>query len=493
MTAARPLLIATLPGRSAPDCREQVGAAIEAGADLAEIRVDRWSVEDRSGLAGLFPTALPLIGTYRSILEGGEGSNDPAVRRDTLAELARQPFWGIDYESNRDAVPQTLPQGGSILSAHLAESTPWESVRAQLFRAPGASRFVKVVLPANVSEALVLLERAVPTEGGEGFLLHTTGPSGALFRALSGRLGFAAVYGSLPKTPSRPPVEPSQIPVDRLRRFYSSPDPGPIYALLGASVGRSRSPDLFSKWMERLSDPGIYIGLDIRTESELADALSVLPRYGVRGFNVTQPWKIAASNLATRAGPGAIPCRCANVLSVVPGEGLEAENTDLAAVLRRLTEIISSGGWDGREALVVGTGGAARAALSAGRALRSDLRVLGRDPSAVDALAREFGATAAPRLPDRPASLIVQATSMGIVGSGTPGVDLLPWIGPKTRILDFVYDPDDRWLESAARARRARYEGGYRLLVYQAAESYAMWFGHSVPPELVDEALEGDP
>ena len=157
--------------------------------------------------------------------------------------------------------------------------------------------------------------------------------------------------------------------------------------------------------MERLSDPGIYIGLDIRTESELADALSVLPRYGVRGFNVTQPWKIAASNLATRAGPGAIPCRCANVLSVVPGEGLEAENTDLAAVLRRLTEIISSGGWDGREALVVGTGGAARAALSAGRALRSDLRVLGRDPSAVDALAREFGATAAPRLPDRPASL----------------------------------------------------------------------------------------
>ncbi|HEV2165580.1 MAG TPA: type I 3-dehydroquinate dehydratase [Thermoplasmata archaeon] len=493
MNDHRPWLIATLPGRCATECRGEAEEAVRSGADLAEIRVDRWPEEERRGIADLFPSPLPLIATYRSQAEGGEGSDDLAIRQAVLGELGRHEFWALDYELARDHAPPSGPPHGSILSAHLAEGAPWESVRALLLRPEGTPRFVKVVVSANVADALVLLERAIPPPDEGRFLLHTAGPSGALFRALAGRLGFAGVYGSLPETPKRPPVEPSQIPVRRLRRFLAAAEPAPVYVLLGAAVGRSRSPELFSTWMEELSDEGLYITLDIRTEAELADVLTTLPRYGVRGFNITQPWKVPAFELADRDGPGAGPCGAANVLTVVAGEGLEAANTDLAAVLRRLTEWRDGGAWEGREMLVVGTGGAARAALSAGKALRAELRILGRNSSSAESLALEFGATVASGRPDRAASLIVQATSVGAPGSGPPAIDLLSWVGPGTRVLDFVYDPQDRWLESAARSRGAFYEDGYRLLVYQAAESYAIWFGHNVPPTLLAAALEGPP
>jgi len=138
--------------------------------------------------------------------------------------------------------------------------------------------------------------------------------------------------------------------------------------------------------------------------------------------------------------------------------------------------------------MVVGTGGAARAVLAAGRSLGCELYVLGRSEERTRRVADEFGGHAVKAAGAKPATLIVQATSMGRDAAGPPDIDLLPWIGSGTYVLDMVYDPTDRYLREATGARGGIYEGGYRLLVYQAMESYRIWWGHAPSEAMVERA-----
>lgn len=493
MNAHRPWLIATVPGRSPEQCRAEVEAAKLQGADIAEIRLDLWPDEERRRLAALFPAPLPLIATYRSRAEGGAGSDDASQRAVILGELVRFPFWAIDRESARD--PPTAAGRGSpsVLSSHLPEGTDWPELRARLLAADAAARFVKVVLPASLAAGLTLLDQLGSIGPPPGVVLHTTGPSGALFRVMGRTLGLAAVYCALGASASAPPVEPSQIPVPWLHRYLAHTPTAPVYALLGGSVGRSPSPALFASWFEEFDDPGIYIGLDVSTEGELAEALTRLPGRGFRGFNVTQPWKRAAYELADTLGPGSEACGAANVLTVSPGGAIEAANTDLAAMLRRFRELVSQGDWDGGELLVAGSGGSARSCLAAGRASGARIRLIARDHARAAGLASEFGAELAESVAPGPAGLVLNATSIGRPEAGPAGVNLAPYLGSGTILLDLVYAAQAPVLRQMAMARGAVYEDGFRLLVYQAAAAYELWMGHPVPEARIRARLAGPP
>jgi shikimate dehydrogenase len=480
---ARPRLIVTLPGRTVEEARRELEEARAAGADIAELRVDRWAVAERSRVGELFPSPIPLLATYRSRAEGGEGSDDPETRRRALEELARHPFQLIDREIARD-VPVPGSPGGSpgwIASRHLPDGGSPEDVGRALRIASGDAEFVKVVVPSSVGDALGRLRAVLPPPEGARFVFHTTGASGPLYRAWAWRLGFPAVYASLPQRAGRPPVEPAQIPVDRLRHYLDGPVPGPLFGLVGHPVGHSRSPEIYHGWMRAHGDRGLYMALDIPSENELAESVPALAASGFRGINVTRPWKQAALDLASRIGPGAGPCGCANVLTITPGGGIEAENTDLAAILRRLRELLEGSQWDGRSATVVGSGGAARAALAALRSLGSEATVVARDLDAAARIASDFGAEAAAVPAARLPELLINTTPVGRREAGPPGVDFARWIAEGGRVLDLVYSPEDPIVRNAARSRRSSYEDGWRLLVYQAAESYALWWG--APPE----------
>ena len=381
MTGARPLLIASLPGRGVEATRAEALEARAAGADIAEVRLDRWPPSELMRLGELFPSPIPLLATYRSKAEGGEGSDDPSERGPLLDALTRHPFRLIDREVERDAPGPALGSTGrgTIWSRHL----PAESSSAEVERAlrvdPAGAEFVKVVVPYGVGESVGRLRARPPPEGIDRVVFHTTGASGPLYRAWAWSLGFPAVFGSLPDAPGRSKVEASQIPVDQLRHYLDGPVPGPLFGLVGHPVSHSRSPGIYFDWMRSHSDRGLYMTLDIASESELAETVPALAASGFRGLNVTRPWKQAALELASRIGPGAGPCGCANVLTFTPGGGVEAENTDLAALLRRFRELVEAAEWDGARVTVVGSGGAARAALAAARSIGARATVVARD------------------------------------------------------------------------------------------------------------------
>jgi shikimate dehydrogenase len=486
-----PVIIASLPATSLADARRDAARAAEAGADVAEVRFDRWPAEERRRSGELFPSPLPLLATLRSTAEGGRGPDDPAERRAWREQVLAQPFGWVDLEYARD-LAGPFPTDGRVtwvVSSHFPSGTAMRAVHERLAAPAPVPSISKVIVPASVGETVRDLLPELPPPGEARRIVHTTGPSGPLLRAWSRRLGFAAVYGCLPRSAtSAAPVEASQIPVDRLRRTLESDPAPPWFAVIGRPISHSRSPDLHHYWMGAEGRRGLYVALEFGSEQELVESIPSLTAGGLRGLNVTHPFKDAALRLASRAALGAELCGCANTLTFEEGE-IAADNTDLLAVLRRLDELRRDGSWDGSNLVVVGTGGAARAALAAAQSLGVHPVILGRRADRVADLARSFSGSAAAPASAKPTSVLIHATPVGRSGSGPLQVPLGPWLGPKTHILDFVYRTDEHHLPELARRHGASYEDGSRLLGYAAAASYEIWWGSAPSPALIDGAL----
>lgn len=480
MSAPGPLIIASLPGRSVAECREQVARAKVAGADLAEIRFDRWPSSETAHAVDLFPSALPLMATLRSRAEGGEGPSDPGERAPLLRALASLDFRYLDLEIARDAFGSAPREPGScVVSEHLREAPSSGSLARRYRDAPPGAAFVKLVVPATLTQLFERIWPELRPSSGASFVLHTTGPSGPLLRAWAKRLGMFAVYGSLPPQDSPrdlPPVEPSQIPVDRLRPYFAEERAPPIFAVVGSPVDHSASPGLHTRWMQALRQVGLYVALQVTTADELTLTLPHLAAGGFLGVNVTHPWKAAAVAIATRVEPAAETCGCANTLTL-RGSTVEADNTDLSAAERRLRELRTEARWAGDSLTVMGAGGAARACLAAANRLGVRTRLLSRRAEVAHEVARQFGSEVIDPMHARPDSLVVNATTVGRAGSGGFDVPVRQLLRPGTHVLDYVYRPEDPVLQDAATAAGATYEDGWRLLVYQASDSFRTWWG----------------
>jgi shikimate dehydrogenase len=497
MNPASPAIVVSLPARSISDARREMEEAQRSGADLIEIRFDRFRAEELARVGELFPAQLPLVATLRSHAEGGEGPDDPETRLRILSDLARHPFRWIDVEALRDfpSSESFLRPGvcGLIVSSHVPTAIrelEWNRLLRQ--RVPrGAIR--KVVAAASVGQLLRELIPAIPPSGESPLVALTTGPSGPLLRVWSRRFGFPLVYASLSDRSDRagsPSVEPSQIPVDRMRTYLDAEGDPPLFAIVGHPVGHSRSPALHSRWMREGGRAGLFVALDFESDREFVESVPSLAEGGFRGLSVTHPFKEVALHLASQVGPGAIACGVANTLSFGP-EGVEAENTDLVAMLRRLEELRSSGRWDGSSLGVIGAGGAARATLAAARTLGVESHVWARRPEASEQLAREFGAHSVDGRGQARPALVVHATTIGRTAGESPSLPDLDWLRPGIHTIDWVYAPDDPIVRVTAEKVGATYEDGSRLLVYQAAASYGIWWGEGPTPEQTSAALEG--
>ena len=495
MNLPPPAIIVTVPARSVGDARSQVAEAHRAGANLAEIRLDRFSVPELDRLGTLFPSPLPLIATLRSRAEGGEGPDDAETRIQRLREFARHPFRWIDAEAARDfPAAESLTRTGVqdlIVSTHLPASVPgaeWSRLLRQSVPAGGVR---KVVSPSSVGRLLNELLPAIPPPGECALVALTTGPSGPLLRAWSRKLGFPFVFASLPEStdvPSTPAVERSQIPVDRLLPFLRSEGTPPLFAIAGHPVDHSRSPTLFARWMREDGNVGLYVALDFEIDAEFADSMPKLAAGGFRGLSVTHPLKAVASELADEVGPGATACGVANTLTFGP-DGVSAENTDLVAILRRFAELRSAGAWDGASVGVIGAGGAARATLAAARSLGVEAYVWARRAAEAERLAREFGARSVASPRDARPTLVVHATTAGRRAESPSSPPNLDWIQKGVHAVDWVYLPEDPLVRRAAERVGTTYEDGSRLLVYQAAAAYGIWWDHEPSAERVAAAV----
>ena len=250
-----------------------------------------------------------------------------------------------------------------------------------------------------------------------------------------------------------------------------------LCGVLGHPVGHSRSPAIHNAAYAELGLDWRYVKLPVPPEL-FEETVRALGDSGYRGANVTIPHKLAALRVADAAGDAARAIGAANTLTFEDGR-IEADNTDAGGLLDALDRPVG-----GLKAVVLGAGGAGRAAVWALREAGAEVAVWNRTAARARALAEELGVSAA----DGPAGadLLVNATSVGLDPADT--VEGLP-LGEAGVVVDLVYRADgptplQTWAEGAS----AAFVDGLEVLVRQGARSFEIWTGRPAPLDAMREA-----
>ena len=228
------------------------------------------------------------------------------------------------------------------------------------------------------------------------------------------------------------------------------------------------------------------VGLDWRyvklpVAAELFDeTVRALPASGYRGANVTIPHKEAALALADEADEAAQAIGAANTLTFEDGS-IHAANTDAPGLLAALPRESS-----GMSVLILGAGGAARAAAWALRGAGADVGVWNRTPERAAALARELDVASVQE--PVAADLMVNATSVGL-GPGDAIDELrLASIDPPQLAVELVYGDHETPFAAWAEAGGAQLVDGLEVLVRQGALSFERWTGRKAPLDAMRKA-----
>jgi shikimate dehydrogenase len=249
-----------------------------------------------------------------------------------------------------------------------------------------------------------------------------------------------------------------------------------LAGVLGFPVGHSRSPAMMNAAFAELGLDWHYLHLPVPPEL-FAETVRALPGSGYRGANVTIPHKLAAHELADELSEAAVAIGAVNTLSFGADGRIAGDNTDAGGLVDAL------GAERPASALVLGAGGAARAAVWALREAGAEVTVWNRTPERARRLADEFGVAAV----ERPGSaeLLVNATSIGLAQGDS--LDTLPLVEAAT-VVDLVYRREPTELVRWAQGRGARVIDGLEILVRQGARSFERWTGRAAPIETMRSA-----
>ena len=275
----------------------------------------------------------------------------------------------------------------------------------------------------------------------------------------------------------------------------------PYAEVIGDPIAQSKSPAIHGFWIEKLGLDAEYRAHRV-PEGGLADYLEARradPNW--RGCNVTMPHKQAVMPLLDRLDPLVEKVGAANTV-VREGDGLAGYNTDVAGFLEPLAAMLGERHLF-RMARVLGTGGAARAVVSALAGHGFTIVLAGRDPAKARAMLDEldpggehhavdlahFAEQTDFAFDDRAGccDLVVNASPLGMRGQPPLAFD---WsqAPPGSVAYDIVTDPVETRFLADARAAGFATIDGLAMLIGQAAAAFEMFFGIA-PPRAYDAEL----
>jgi shikimate dehydrogenase len=227
-----------------------------------------------------------------------------------------------------------------------------------------------------------------------------------------------------------------------------------------------------------------YELLDVAPDG-LAAAIGKLRAPEVGGANVTIPYKLAVMEHLDRLDADALRAHAVNTISR-EGDHLVGANTDVAGIRAALEQV----GFDdprGAKAIVLGTGGSARAAAVALDG--AHLTFVARQPEQVGEMPGRVAGWFARGWESevRDADLLLNATPLGRHEEMPLRPNALPKDGA---VIDLVYVPGGTPLLRKALSLGLRTADGWGVLLAQGARSFEIWTGKPAPVDAMREALQ---
>jgi 3-dehydroquinate dehydratase/shikimate dehydrogenase len=193
------------------------------------------------------------------------------------------------------------------------------------------------------------------------------------------------------------------------------------------------------------------------------------------------PLKEGVIKYLERTDPLSTKIGAVNTISRLPDGKFYGFNTDVAGIVGPLERRLSL---RNAKVLVLGAGGAARAAVFGCRDKGAEVWILNRTPETAQKLARQAGAKTIKRdaLAKQPFDVIINATPAGMSGNKTAAI-LAPEELNARLVFDLVYNPIETPLLRMARQKGLAVISGVEMFVQQGARQFEIWTGKPAPEE----------
>ncbi len=210
---------------------------------------------------------------------------------------------------------------------------------------------------------------------------------------------------------------------------------------------------------------------------------------GIRGMNVSMPFKAAVIPYLDRLDPAARAIGAVNTIDHRDGV-LTGYNTDYIGAVKALEEVTSLAG---TRIALLGAGGAARA-VSYGLAVKGGrVTVFNRSIERARQMAVDFSLTLGGSLEDFPGSvgfdILVNCTALGFRSPQESPVEQTA-LKRDTIVMDVVFLPSDTKLLRSAEAAGCRTVRGVKMLLYQACGQVELYTGCPAPVAVMEQVIE---
>ncbi|MBW7989305.1 MAG: shikimate dehydrogenase [Planctomycetes bacterium] len=511
-------LAVPIAAKDLDQARQQVNAAISAGAELLEFRTDYLeglSAEMVKNLITYVKSAgdkrLPIIVTCRDQRQGGAIGYEQQLRVEVLVCALKAGAEFIDFEydnfiiaENQEPIQQALsqnPQARLILSAHNFE-TKFPDIsklhRDILDVCPDA--IPKLVYAANhINDCFEAFDLLHETSGDK--IVFCMGEAGLISRIIAKKLNSFVTFASIDDQSA---TAPGQLTIEQFKQLYHYDDitsETKLFGVIANPVGHSLSPAIHNACFGEKSMNKLYLPLLVKGGQQEFDSFlhNVIERKWLNfvGFSVTIPHKQSALEFAQANGdfvePLAEKIGAVNTLIIGSDSKLIAYNTDYSAALDAVTSTlgIDRDGLRGLSVTVVGAGGVARAIVAGLSDAGAQIHIYNRTVSKAEKLAAEFSCDFAPLddLMDMNARLVVNCTSIGM----HPNIEVTPvpqeCLKSDMAVFDTVYNPAETLLLKQAQQAGAKTIDGISMFVNQGLAQFKLFTDTDGSAELMRKTI----
>ena len=441
----------------------------------------------------LHPEAT-FIATCRRAVNGGKFKGSLANQLAVLRKAADYGFPLVDLEVQsaenlKEAEMRDLwDRVGLILSYHNFRGTKkLDETFAGMTKYP--ADFYKMVSTAtNLYDNVVMMKFLEKNSGRHEMVGVSMGEQGIISRVLGVRAGSVFTFAAATKGEE---TAPGQVTASELRDVYRIEmvdQATQVYGVVGDPIAHSLSPVMMNAAFRRETVNAVYLALHAKTLKDLLACVRDIP---IRGLSVTMPYK--QEILDPLENSDALTRQIGSCNTVVRGADgkLYGFNTDVAGIVVPLEQRMTLAG---AKILIVGAGGAARAAAFGLKAKGAEVYITNRTPQKGQTLARQAKTKYLKRadVAKQQFDVVINATPVGMNGSKQSPLEEKE-LNTKY-VFDLVYTPAETKLVKMARAKNIQVVPGLEMFVQQGARQFEIWTGKPAPiaemAYVVTKALE---
>jgi 3-dehydroquinate dehydratase / shikimate dehydrogenase len=423
-----------------------------------------------------------VIATCRRVANGGKFKGSITSQLDILNKAAAAGCQLVDVELQTaskvkpDQLQKLRSRAALILSFHDFKATKKLDDTLEKMLAYPAD-FYKLVSTATTLSDNVEMIKFLAREGDRHSLISMCmGEQGIISRVLGVRAG--SVFTFAAANPAEA-TAPGQVTAQELRSVYRIEQVDAatrVYGVVGDPIAHSLSPAIMNAAFRRENVNAVFLALHAKTLKDLLTCVREIP---IHGISVTMPYKEAILNHLDNTDSHTTKIGACNTVVRAQDGKLYGFNTDTSGVIRPLERRLST--LEGARILVIGAGGAARAAVFGLKERGSEVYILNRSAAPAKKLAHQARARIMkrPDLKKMAFDVIINATPVGM--GNTRDTPLQDKEINARYVFDMVYDPAETRLLKLAKERGAQTIPGVEMFVHQAARQFEIWTGKPAP------------